>query len=150
MCGARTLHISSLAFQGSCFRFGCGPSVPACVGDCWWRACALGLWTLEAHSTFEARGAARFAACVESVAERLIVLHVLRNRHPGRKCLCRVAKFASRAVLCALTAAGFDAIETHSQRKPSGTIIASKWNQRFESVGAPMVEASLHTAECPR
>ncbi len=34
-------HSSHIVIPGQCFRFGCGPSVPACVGDCWWRACAL-------------------------------------------------------------------------------------------------------------
>ncbi len=93
---------SPFAFGGG--RFGCGPSVPACLGDCF-----TVLRTREAHSAF-VRLAAAFAASLHSRAvvsvvtlrfERAFAVGalVLRTREAHRAFVGRAAAFATSGLI---------------------------------------------------
>ena len=95
-CGRfrRIRRILGFAFEGS--RFGCGPSVPACLGNRF-----TVLRTREAHSAF-VRLAAAFAASLHSMLvalrfERAFAIGalVLRTREAHSAFVGRAAAFAA-------------------------------------------------------
>jgi hypothetical protein len=123
-CG-RFRRISRFPFE--CSRFGCGPSIQACLGN--WCNCVT-----------DTRSSERFCgSCCRILSEYIRMLSVLMRRTCYTHGICICCLSVDVQVLCmARNILGsvdvwFGAMENHNERRPCGNIAASNSEIKVES-----------------